>query len=601
MKKQFLQSWLIILAAIFSEALFLPVRAQSLEENQSRINISYTVEIVITTPPDVAGLLRQSSRLISKQGEGAVSASVLNRRIRSDIETFEEILRAEGYYTFSISQRTIPGRDSYQIILVVDPGQRFTIEALEIESPALEGPLAAKAMQNIGLKPDDPGRAEDIVIAGQIIVQNLATLGYPFAGSVGRDTVVDHETKTVSIKYFIDPGPFVLFGIIRFEGVVNVETSYLERFTTWQEGDVYSQSKVDSFRRRLIGTGLFRSVSVRPERPAAGGDQTTLLVSVTEGPHRTIAIGGGYSTSEGFGGEISWEHRNIFGRQERLRLQITGSEIEQSVGALFSKPHFKRLDQTLNLTAKFGREDTDAFDKVAFETSAAIERKLIPNLKGSAGVKLEILSIQENSAHEEFVILGAPIILAWDSSDNPLDPKKGFRILNTVKPSLSLLEENFPFMTIENRASTYFAMGKDKNVVLALRGRLGSTVGPTTLRLPASERFFSGGGGSVRGFGFQDIGPRDLNGDPIGGRSVVEVGFEVRTKISDTIGLVPFIEGGNVYTTKFPQFTNFRWGAGIGFRYYTSVAPIRFDIAFPINKRPGDATVQVYVSFGQSF
>ena len=166
---------------------------------------------------------------------------------------------------------------------------------------------------------------------------------------------------------------------------------------------------------------------------------------------------------------------------------------------------------------------------------------------------------------------------------------------------MALLEENFPYLKFENRSTAYFALREDQKVVLALRGRLGATLGAATLRLPASERFFSGGGGSVRGFGFQDIGPQDSNGDPIGGSSVAEVGIEIRTRVSEALGIVPFIEAGNVYPNTFPQFSGFRWGGGIGLRYYTSVAPIRLDIAVPLNKRPGDSDFQLYLSFGQSF
>jgi len=316
---------------------------------------------------------------------------------------------------------------------------------------------------------------------------------------------------------------------------------------------------------------------------------------------RTIALGGGYSTSEGFGLEATWEHRNLWGEQELLRLKATASEIEQSFSAALSKPHFKRLDQTLNLRTKFGREDTDAFDKVALEGYAGIERKLSPARTLTLGVNAELLSIQEGASHDEFFILSLPVSLFWDKSDDPLDPTRGFRVLINVKPAVSMIEKNFPFLIIENRASAYFSLNKSKKVILAVRGRMGSTIGPSTRNLPASERFFSGGGGSVRGFGFQNIGPLDFKGVPTGGRSVAEIGLEIRTRISKTIGIVPFIEGGNVYTSKFPKFNGFRWGAGIGLRYYTSVAPIRLDIAFPINKRPGDANVQIYVSFGQSF
>lgn len=564
-------------------------------------SIRYQVDLSIDAPGDVAGMLRDASRLMTKQGEGAVSPSALNRRIRADVETFDDILRSEGYYRATITRRVVPGRDTFQIMIAIASGPRFVLGKPAIEIAGGEPDLAETLLGDVPLKPGAPARSVDIVLAERALVAALAAEGYPFAAVLPRDVVADHATREVAVTYAFDPGPKVVFGEIDYEGLKSVEAAYLDKFITWQPGDLYTQDKVDAFRRRLVSTGLFRSVSVRPERPAPGEARSALKVTVEEAPMRTVSIGAGYSTSEGFGAEVSWEHRNLFGSQERLRLQATGSEIEQSFSAFFTKPHFKRLDQNLNLRSKFGREDTDAFNKVALEGYAGLERKLDAERTATIGLKGEILSIKEDGGHDEYFIISVPMTLFWDASDDPLDPKRGFRILSTIKPSLSLIERNFPYVVIENRASAYWGLGKDKRVVLAIRGRMGSTIGPSTMKLPASERFFSGGGGSVRGFGFQDIGPRDAMGDPTGGRSVAEVGFEIRTRVSETIGLVPFIEGGNVYTSKFPKFSGFRWGAGIGFRYYTSVAPIRLDVAFPINKRAGDAGVQIYVSFGQSF
>src|SRR5262249_34760600 len=121
--------------------------------------------------------------------------------------------------------------------------------------------------------------------------------------------------------------------------------------------------------------------------------------------------------------------------------------------------------------------------------------------------------------------------------------------------------------------------------------------------LPPSIRFYAGGGGSVRGYAFQKLGPLDKHNDPEGGRSVIEFGSEFRVRITDTIGLAPFIEGGNVYVDSLPEVTkfDFRYGAGWDFLYYPPIGPFRFDIAFPINPRHTDDPYQFYISLGQAF
>jgi len=381
-------------------------------EQAAAATVGYTVEVAIDAPADVAEMIREASRLIAKKSEGAVSPSALNRRIRADAETFEDILRSEGYYAATITRRVVPGREAFQILFTIAAGQRFVLHAPRITLEGADPALEALLFATLDTAPGIPARAEDIVITERALVEKLATLGYPFAAPQPRDVLVDHATRDVAVHYRLDPGPKVLFGDVSYEGLKSVETAYLEKFITWQPGEVYAQDRVDGFRRRLISTGLFRSVSVRPEKTDGDGEYNTLRVIVEEAPMRTVSIGAGYSTSEGFGAEASWEHRNIFGSQERLRLQATGSEIEQSFSAFFTKPHFKRLDQNLNLRTKFGREDTDAFDKVAIEGYAGLERKLDAKRTATVGVKGEILSIQENGGHDEYFILSLPVTLA---------------------------------------------------------------------------------------------------------------------------------------------------------------------------------------------
>ena len=127
-------------------------------------------------------------------------------------------------------------------------------------------------------------------------------------------------------------------------------------------------------------------------------------------------------------------------------------------------------------------------------------------------------------------------------------------------------------------------------------------MGESTEDLPANKRFYAGGGGSVRGYEFQTVGPLDDDDDPLGGRSLVEVSAEVRTRVTDEIGLVPFVDGGTVFDTAYPDFDEtLRWAAGIGLRYFTAVGPVRVDFAFPLNGRDDDDAFQFYVSFGQAF
>ncbi|MBA4048341.1 MAG: hypothetical protein C0476_07365, partial [Sphingomonas sp.] len=155
------------------------------------------------------------------------------------------------------------------------------------------------------------------------------------------------------------------------------------------------------------------------------------------------------------------------------------------------------------------------------------------------------------------------------------------------------------YARVQFDASAYRAVSA--RVVLAGRLRLGTILGAPRDAIAPSRRFYAGGGASVRGYGFQAIGPRDPNNDPIGGRSLTEFSLEARIKVLGPFGLVPFFDAGNIYTSELPGFGGLEYGAGLGVRYYSSFGPIRIDVGTPITPQPGDARVAVYVSLGQAF
>ena len=191
-----------------------------------------------------------------------------------------------------------------------------------------------------------------------------------------------------------------------------------------------------------------------------------------------------------------------------------------------------------------------------------------------------------------------PSSLSYDGSDDLLNPTRGYRLAARVSPELSLQGSAFGYVKAQVDGSTYVPLGG--RTVIAGRARFGSIIGASADRIAPTRRFYAGGGGSVRGYGYQKIGPLDVNGDPAGGRSLAEFSIEARVRFGD-FGVVPFLDAGNLYTAKLPSFQHLRYGAGLGVRYYTSFGPIRVDVGTPINRRSGDSRIAVYVSLGQAF
>ena len=152
------------------------------------------------------------------------------------------------------------------------------------------------------------------------------------------------------------------------------------------------------------------------------------------------------------------------------------------------------------------------------------------------------------------------------------------------------------------RASTYYSVDEDGKYILAGRVGLGAGGGATILDIPDNRRFFAGGGGSVRGYAYRSLSPLGANGQPMGGESLFEASVEARIKITDSIGLVPFVDSGMAYASSFPNFQqDMRYAFGLGLRYYTGFGPIRFDVAAPVGRRPGEQPVAFYIGIGQAF
>ncbi|HYJ29752.1 MAG TPA: BamA/TamA family outer membrane protein, partial [Allosphingosinicella sp.] len=211
------------------------------------------------------------------------------------------------------------------------------------------------------------------------------------------------------------------------------------------------------------------------------------------------------------------------------------------------------------------------------------------------------VDIASGTIRERTFFIGAiPAYLGYDGSNDLLDPTSGFRLAARFSPEASLQSGSFFYARAQIDGSFYVPVSD--TVTIAGRTRLGAIFGASRDRIAPSRRFYAGGGGSVRGYSFQALGPRDpVFDDPIGGRSLTEFALEARVRAFGDFGVVPFIDAGNISTSSLPSFDNLRFGAGIGARYRTRFGPIRVDVATPLNPQSGDPRIVVYVSLGQAF
>lgn len=565
---------------------------------------AYDVMIVGVPEPDLLALLEGSSQLVALKDRPPAAPGALRQRANGDVERLQTALRSEGFYAAEVQYNIDRGVAPIMITVDVSTGIQYLLAEYDMRYEGFPPPEAdvQPSLEDLGLHIGMPGRAPAILAAQSALLDTLADRGHPLAKVLDRKTVIDHGTRTMTVSLAADAGPAARFGAVTIEGLSAVDEDYVRSKITWTEGERYDRAKVEATRRTLSDAGLFASVAVTAEKKVGTDGTLPMTVTLVEGKHRSIGFGASYSTSEGFGGEVFWEHRNLFGRNERLRLTLTAAEIEQVLEADFRKPGFLRPDQDLLANVAVGNRDTDAFSEQSVSGSVGLERPWGENWRVSGGVSGEYGFLEDEDGEETIRLFGLPVRGVRDTTGDLLNPVKGTRLNLALTPYAGKGDDNLLFAVSTATGSAYYAVDREQRFVLAGRAKIGTIVGEETESVPANKRFYAGGGGSIRGFEFQSVGPLDAENDPLGGRSILELNAEVRIRLTERFGLVPFVDGGTVSDSSYPDFDEtVRWAAGLGGRYFTDFGPLRFDIAVPLNKRNIDDEFQFYISLGQAF
>ncbi|WP_106638906.1 autotransporter assembly complex protein TamA [Allosphingosinicella vermicomposti] len=552
------------------------------------------------------------SALEDADGE-LTNGAMVAARAREDERLAITILRSEGYYdgiaVATVTQRPDePGQ--LDVVLTAAPGDQYKLASIAITGAAPEP--TAIATEALDLKVGDPIIAVDVEAAEARVALRLPQQGYPFPEIGLRDIALDPATDTGDYVLPLTSGPKARFGGYRTEGDLAFDAEHVGVLARFERDELYDRRLVDDLREAMVATNLFDSVSAEPvltgETAPDGTQYVDILVRQDAGPPRSISANGGYNTGEGFRAEVSWEHRNMFPPEGALRVAAVGGTQEQSLGVQFRRSNAGKRDRTVFLTAEAARRDYDAFEAYTATLAGRISRESTPiwQKKWTWSYGAELIATNEDRFSFEtgereratFFIGAVPLQIGYDASDNLLDPTKGFRITARTSPEVALQNGTRPYARTMIDGSAYYPVSD--SLVIAGRARFGTISGIDRDDLAPSRRYYGGGGGSVRGFGHQELGPRDPNGDPLGGRSVNEFALEARYRFGN-FGIVPFIDAGQVYSGQFPKFSDLRFGAGIGGRMYTNFGPLRVDVATPLGRREGESRIALYISIGQAF
>lgn len=580
---------------------------------EARSERAYAVVITGLDPLTETEIRAQFDQLSTLQAtrKDPANAAQIDRRAREDADLLAELLRGHGHYDATVYTRvesTPAAAGRVTVTLEAEPGPLYRFA--EVRLPGVEGAGAdSEALrQAFGVRPNDPVDAGKVQGGEAALRAELGRLGFAFADVGELDVAVDHETRTATLVLPVAPNGERRFGRIVVEGRPLFSAAHLQTIARFKPGQRFEAGRVDDLRRALIATGLVSTVSVRPVA-AKDPKYVDIAVALEPAPMRTIAGQAGYGTGEGIRIEVSWQHRNLVQPEGAVTFRGVAGTQEQLLGGTLRMNNFRRRDQVLTGQAVVSHEDRPGYDARTFNLAAGIERQtnIIWQKRWTWSVGGELIATDERDVdlasgttrRRTFFIGALPATLSYDGSNDLLDPTRGFRLSGRFSPELSLQGGAFGYSRVQLDGSFYQPV--TPRVVVAGRTRIGTIVGAGRDQIAPSRRFYAGGGGSVRGYGYQRVGPRDpVFNDPIGGRSLAEFAIEARVRFGNW-GIVPFLDAGNISTSPLPGLDDLQVGAGIGVRYHTRFGPIRVDVGTPLNPRPGDGRVAVYVSLGQAF
>ena len=589
----------------------------------------YAVTIAPTGDGAIDSALRASSTLIALQKTAPVGPFALVTRAQNDVGRLETALHSFGYYAAQV-RLTVDGRrlddpdlpdelaakpadSTADIDVTVERGPLFHLRRVSVTGSVTEAERA-----KLGIAPGDPAIASRVLAAQGNLLSALQDDGHALAKVSAPDAVETPADHVLDVTFHADPGPRVEIGAITVNGLAVTNDDFIRRRLLVRSGEEYDPAAIERARENLVDTGVFSAVSASIPDHLAPNGTIPLTFTVVERLRHAVSFNLAYATDTGPTAGATFTYRNVFGNAETLTLNAaitqaeSGAEIRTpgyNFTVTFTQPDWHARDQTLAWNAGYVKENLYAYSRRAELAGVSLTRKLTDQVSVSAGLTgVQERIIQQTGivqfTTQSYELAQLPLGVTYDSTgpNGLLNPTHGIKARLTVTPTEPFGGHSAFFTLAEATASTYINLADvEGRSVIALRGTLGSALGASTFQLPADQRYYAGGSATVRGYRFQAVGPLFPNQRPTGGSSLTAATVEYRQRIGKSFGAAVFVDAGQIGRSSAPFTGAVFEGVGVGARYYTSLGPIRFDIAIPLEKRRKDELLEAYIGLGQAF
>jgi translocation and assembly module TamA len=608
---------------------------------------AYKVELVSAGNTDIDQTLKATSDLVSLRSSAPVGPFGLIARARSDTDRLKTALESFGYYESHVTiyvngllltdpslgdaLTALPKGSTAKVAVSFTLGTLYHLRRIDIDG---EVPASINAREILNLKSGQPAVAAGVLAGGARLLTALQEQGYAFAQVDAPIAYQAADAPVLDLSFHVAAGVKARVGEIHVQGLQRVHEALVRRRLLLHSGDLYKPSAIEAARRDLLGMNVFGQVSVEVGAKPDESGGVPITFKLRERLRHAINVLAAYSSDLGGSGGVTWTDRNVFGNAEQLSLaasvinlggsDTTGTGYDTSVKYLI--PDFLHRNQSLQFTVSAIKQQLQAYDQKAQTATVTLSRKLSSVWTVSAGLSttdetiMQVINAMQQTPGGPFVpdlpttfnytLIAMPFKVLYDSTNLPTpleDPHHGFRASLSLTPTLAIGHPNATFLISTLTIATYFDLNNLLPIapgrsVLAARALAGVAEGAGELSLPPDQRFYAGGTSTIRGYGYQLVGPMFPHTDnPTGGTAITTGGLEFRQRLYSNWGAVAFVDAGQVSASLKPLPDDIRVGAGAGVRYYTPIGPIRFDVAVPVDRRPGEDSFEVYIGLGQAF
>jgi translocation and assembly module TamA len=583
--------------------------------------VPYDVTIALTGDAAMDAALKSSSTLVSLHDIAPAGPFALVARARNDAARFVTVMGGFGYYD-GTAKVTIEGRGlddpglpdaldasragtRVPVAITLTPGPEFHLRHVD-----LHGDVALAARDALKLPSGAPARAADVLAAQQRLLAALRAEGHALAQVSAPEATLDPSAQALDVAFDVQAGPRVDLGAISVSGLQHLREAFVLRRLTLHSGEHYDPAKIEAARQDLASVGAIGGVQIETPDTLDAQGRLPVNVVVSERPLHAVNITAAFSTDQGGSLSTSWVQRDLFGGAEQLTLSAAATNLGGTAsvqpgynfGPTLTLPDWLQRGQSLTFQLLGVKESLQAYDRTAAIASVTLSRKLSDHWTASIGLSGEEAHFVQQEVGRNYTLAQVPLGLAYDSANSLFDPTSGVKASAVVTPTESFnAGQDSTFVIAQASASTYIDFSHTGRSVLALRGLVGGVEGASTFAIPPDQRFYGGGGGTIRGYRFQSVGPAFPDGNPIGGTSIDVGTVEFRQRIGASYGVVAFVDAGQVGSNGVPFNGAWRVGAGVGARYYTAIGPIRFDIAVPLIHQNNSDALEAYIGIGQAF